>query len=470
MPQFRRTVGRRSRSSRLSARSRQAVVLTIFAFSAAVGWVEPAESTQSEGPRADDLDALLRWVELDRSWPAGVQEQAVAEVARLQRAEDELSDAEFYLAVASVVALADNGHSNVGTDPAYAVWGMLPIRVFNFDDGLYVVRATSEYAPLVGARIDGIEGTPIDEVIDVMGRYHGGTEVFLRAHWANPLLLTPALLHAAGLTEGPERAGMTFSLADGSSETVELGVYETGLRHPQARPWTYLSPLNLLNENGEWASAARGVDVPWAQQDENETFRYRYLREDSVAHIQFRANIGRDGNRIRDFVKDVESRLRDDRPRHIILDNRQNGGGDLTRTADFALELPSLIPEDGMVYSLTSGATFSAGIYTAFFPKAADAERTLVVGTRVGDRERFWAETDDPLTLPGLGIRIGYSLETHDLGAGCGEDRCHLRRRRKWNVAVGSLEPDVHVPLSFADYEAGRDPQVEYVLRDIAGR
>lgn len=446
----------------------RAATMALLACVAVVGCADAVQSTQLEGPRTADLDALDTWIGMERSWPVDAQDQARTEVQRLRELDGELTDAQFFLEVAAVVALADNGHSNVSMNPAYAFWGMLPIRIFDFDDGLYVVRATTENARLLGARIEAIAGRPVDEVIEVMGRYHGGTEVFLRAHFANPLLLTPALLHAADLTDSAVGVEITFTMQDGTSEAVSLATYETEGRHPGARPWAYLSPHPFPAENGEWVSASSEVELPWAQLDGAENFRYRYLPEQGVAHIQLRQNIGRDGDRIRDFVKDVESRLKEDRPRHIILDNRQNGGGDLTRTADFALELPSLIPDDGRVFSLISGVTFSAGIYTSFFPKAADPARTLVVGTRVGDRERFWAETDDAFILPGLGIRINYSLETHDLGAGCSEDRCHLRRRRKWNVSVGSLEPDVLVPTTFADFAAGRDPQVEYVLRTIA--
>ncbi len=145
-----------------------------------------------------------------------------------------------------------------------------------------------------------------------------------------------------------------------------------------------------------------------------------------------------------------------------------NPGGDLGRTADFALALPSLAHADGTVYVITDSATFSAGIYTSFYPKAADAARTIIVGEHVGDRPRFWAETGSPFRLPDSGYGIGYALQMHDLADGCHEpDICHLSRgsfKPHWNIAVGSLEPDWPVPTRFADFAAGRDRPLERIL------
>ena len=70
---------------------------------------------------------------------------------------------------------------------------------------------------------------------------------------------------------------------------------------------------------------------------------------------------------------------------------------------------------EGKVYVITGNGTFSAGIYTSFYPKAADPERTLIVGEPVGDRTRFWAETNSPFRLRDSGYHIGYALQLHDL-------------------------------------------------------
>ena len=94
------------------------------------------------------------------------------------------------------------------------------------------------------------------------------------------------------------------------------------------------------------------------------------LESGAVAYIQLRANIGPADNSVQDFVAEARQRLERDRPHSIILDNRHNRGGDLTRTANFALALPSLASPEGRVYVITGSGTFSAGIYTSFLSKS----------------------------------------------------------------------------------------------------
>jgi hypothetical protein len=247
---------------------------------------------------------------------------------------------------------------------------------------------------------------------------------------------------------------------------MELGTHHGEGAHPRGNPWRYLAPEALPGEGEGWLTMAAETGeagVPWALQEPDKVFRYRHLSEHRVAHIQFRANFDVGQARIRDFIGDVDRRLDEDRPSHIILDNRQNGGGDLTRTADFVLSLADRLPPEGRVYSLTAHATFSAGIYTAFLSKAASPDRTVVVGSLVGDRTRFWAE-GRALRLAGSGWSVGRSTQMHDLGAGCDDPSvCHIRKT-EWNVAVGTFRPDVEIPTRSADVLAGRDAQVEWVL------
>ena len=214
-----------------------------------------------------------------------------------------------------------------------------------------------------------------------------------------------------------------------------------------------------------------GAGTLLAFEDHQELFRYELLADGGPAYVQLRLNIGSGGASVRSFVAEVRERIAEDGPTDIIVDNRFNPGGDLTRTAAFALDLPFMIPERGKVYVLTSNATFSAGIYTSFYPKAAAPDRTVVVGERVGDRERFWAETGSPFTLSNSGYRLNYSLQLHDLESGCFDPSiCHMTRHDPgWNIAVGSLEPDVEIEFDFDDFMAGRDPVLDYALAAAGG-
>ena len=73
------------------------------------------------------------------------------------------------------------------------------------------------------------------------------------------------------------------------------------------------------------------------------------------------------------------------------------------------------------------------------------------------------------LELPGLGGMLLYATERHNYRTGCPERDCHAAIRDH-PIRVRSLQPDLPAPLSWADFQAGRDPAMIAIGRDIARR
>lgn len=427
---------------------------------------------QSE-PRAReaDLRKLQEWIDLERSFSESQRKEAHAAVAAHLASGHEFGDAAFYLEVRRIVALADNGHSNVDDRPIFERFGLLPLRAYPFSDGLYVVRTREAQRSLLGARIERVEGRTLAELEPRLQVHCGGTLEYFRHYNEAQLLLSPALMHAAGLAERPDR--LRLGVVERSGEALEVVLEVDPLASDLGgRPWRLLSPQPIAGAEG-WV-AVHGSDAPrplWLQ-EEAEDFRYASIEGGALAYVQFRTNRDSGSQSIHEFTTGVRQRLEQDRPRSIVLDCRANGGGDLTTTADFALELPSYVQPGGRVYVLTGNGTFSAGIYTSFYAKASDPENTVVVGEMVGDRPEFWAEAGAPFQLPDSGFFLGYALQRHDLVRGCTvPQECHMTRYAEhWNLVVETLAPDWPVPLTFADFLAGRDPVLDRVLADLAAR
>lgn len=413
-----------------------------------------------------DLEKLSEWIDLEKSFTDERRAEARRAIATHLKEATAFTEAGFYLELRRIVALADNGHSNVDDGPIQGEFGLLPLRAYRFADGLFVVRALEAHRTLLGARLVAVDGRSLEDLEAHLMSYAGGTLEYFRHYTEPQLLLCPALLHAAGLAESPDRLRLTLEDREGVTLERILAVdpESSGLR---ARPWRYLSPAPIAD--GWIAFHAPETEPTLWLQDEQKGFRYLHVADD-VVYFQLRANRDQAGQRIRDFARETCARLTEDAPRSIVLDTRQNGGGDLTTTADFALELPSYVRPGGRVYVLTGNGTFSAGIYTSFYPKASDPENTLVVGEPVGDRAEFWAETGAPFLLPESGYGIGYALQRHDLVHGCAvPGECHMAQHPEhWNLAVASLEPDHPVPTTFADFAAGRDPVLDFVLAHAA--
>ena len=451
------------------------VLLSGIVLSDRAGTASPSEKVDNKGSgyaRSADLKKLEEWVFLEKSFTDSGRAGALSAIAEQRKNETALSEAEFYMEVRRIVGLADNGHSNVANAPIVLNFGMAPLSVYWFSDGLHIVRVPPQHKHLLGARIDAINGRPPADLETVLMKYSSGNAGYFRRYTAPLLMLSPVLLHAIGLSRSPDGLELRLTTRAGERIHVKLDVDPKPLWAGAGYPWHYLIPAPLEGENN-WSTVIDDPSaLPLHLQEEEKLFRYVLLEDGAVAYIQLRSNKG-PGDSVRGFVAKTRKRLESDRPHSIILDNRQNPGGNLGLTADFALALPSLAKPEGRVYVITSRATFSAGIYTSFFPEAADPERTVIVGEHVGDRPRFWAETDGraPFRLPDSGYHIGVSLRMHDPGAGCHDrDKCHLLQGfpTRWSIAVGSFDPEWPVPASFADFAAGRDRAMERILAAVA--
>lgn len=424
--------------------------------------------TPEHSERDRDFEQLSWWVSMDRSMTPAQWQEAQKSISTHRSEKALLSDAQFYMEIRRIAALGDNGHSNVSGGPIYEHFGLLPLRVYWFSDGPFIVRAAERFRNLLGARIEAVNGTAVGDLTTTLKQFHGGRMEFFRHYSAAPLMLSAPLMHAIGLSESPEELVLTVTTLSGEKKDVRVALDRSTVS-TREWPWRYLNPAPIENEHG-WATLF-GPDsvLPLYLRQPNQVFRYVLLEEHGVAYIQLRFNMDLNGETIEDFLTKTLEKLERDRPHSIILDNRQNPGGDLTLTAEAALKLPQLARPEGKVYVLTSPGTFSAGIYTSFFPKAADSRRTIVVGEHVGDRPQFWAESGPPFRLRDSQYPIGYSLQKHDLANGCSDpEKCHMAQwPESWNIAVGTLEPDWPVPSTFADYTSGRDPVMDRVLAQI---
>jgi len=429
--------------------------------------VGPGGGQEPLDQRVEDLQELRRWVGVEGSFSSSARTEARARIEEIlaQGPADDL--ARFYVEVASVVGLADNGHSNLSRAPL-AAWGFLPIRLFWFADGPRVVRAGPTAGDLLGARIDSIEGLTPSELVERFDPYHGGTDGHYRHYYGTRHLISPAFLHAAGMTADPDEVRLWVTRPDGGgSEEVALAAVSDG---PSATvPWRLLIPSGLGGEAG-W-TALTPDSTPLHLRDHVTPFRYAYLSDLDASYIQPRGNSDQGGMSIQSFAAETRARIEADAPRAIILDNRANPGGNLTLTAAFARDLPGMVPADGTVYVLTSNATFSAGIYTSFYPKAADPGKTVIVGEHVGDRIRFWAESTGPWRLPHSGFTIGRSTGLHDLSRSCTASDCWAVQSsaQALDLTIETLEPDVAIGLTFADHRAGIDPLMTWMRGELGG-
>jgi hypothetical protein len=194
-------------------------------------------------------------------------------------------------------------------------------------------------------------------------------------------------------------------------------------------------------------------------------FRMEPLPEIDAQYIQLRLNKSFYEQKIETFLASARATLEKAKPRNVVVDLRQDGGGDLNTTRAFMQALPTMVAADGRIFVLTSGRTFSAGIASAGYLEQAAPTRVTIVGEPVGDHLEFWAE-GGLVQLPVSKAVLLPATERHNYTTGCPEPDCHGPIREN-PIRIPLLEPDVAAPLTYADYRAGRDPALAAVYEAL---
>lgn len=423
----------------------------------------PTPQNQTEA-REQDLEYLLNITSIDHSFSEEAEREFQSRIEALGENSADLSDAEFALAIAAAVALADNGHTNVRIASLADQFNSLPLRFFWFKDGLYIVRAHAEFSDLIGAQVLAYDGVDPDELVPQVARYTGGKEVDGR-FYSPYFFSSPALMHAARLAINPDQVSLTLRLIGGETQEITIQIEEKqtetlhAVKHPLAKQFE-----EEVNSGNDWVflDAASVTKTHYGMNPEEDFWTDEL--PNSGYYVRMRWTVGTDETSLRQWLGGIRSELQGDPADYLVIDLRSNPGGDYTQAMRFARSVTELVKPDGRVYTLTDHGTFSAALVTAALIKDGAGEQGQIVGSEVGDREQFWAEGGRSMTLPNSDIRVSVSTGYHDWENGCTDWSTCFWVNILFGAAVGKLDPDIIAPVTFVDYVQGVDTTLQVVL------
>ena len=424
----------------------------------------PVPENQTEA-RLQDLDYLLNLTETDHSFSAEQAEQFKEHVRSLQARAATMTDAEFVMGVAAAAAISGNGHTNLSRRDFFRDLNSLPVRFFWFGDGLHIVRAHKTYEELIGARVVMYNGQTPETLIPGLDPYFGGNDAFLRFN-SPSFFASPAAMHAAGLAARPDRTTLTLAFADGRQRNVTI--------EPEDKPTAMMSVDETALPLQQTAEVQSGHDWRFLPLDalagahyarKPETYHWTDNLPDGGFYIRLRLILDQDEKSLSRWLSDLEDRLRSQPAEYLVIDVRSTFGGNYMLARTFARNIRAFVQPEGRIYLLTDGGTFSAAIVTQAFALEAAGDQGVVVGSRIGDDEQFWAEGGGFLKLPNSGLRIWVSTGYHDWENGCTDWARCFWLNILLGVAAGSLDPDIDAPLTYADYANGVDTTLQAVFK-----
>jgi putative CocE/NonD family hydrolase len=344
-----------------------------------------------------------------------------AEVAALDRQIDALDADAVLVGMARIAALVGDGHTHVQRPPDD---GNLPIDVRRFGDDYRVVAVGEGLHAALGTRVVKVHDTPIARVRQLLWPLTPQDEnPALQEARVEALLTVGIYLHGLGIT--PKRDRVRYTLADDSGKEFAFEVRSVPRGGKTKWTWAFQEP-------------------PLYRRRPGETFWYTYLAPSRTVYCNFRAydDLGR-------HAKGLFELVREKGPEKLVIDLRQNGGGDYTEGEKHLIEPVRRlagINRKGHLFVLIGPYTFSAAMSNAAQFRSRTA--ALLVGEPVGEKPNSYQESRE-MRLPHSHLVVGYSVQFYKFVEG----------------GDNEIRPDHPVGRSWEAFKAGRDPALEWVLR-----
>ena len=340
-------------------------------------------------------------------------------VSSLQQRLPTLSPTLVPVALRELVARIGDAHTSVGLPPA----ARLPIGLFWFGGDLRIIETSPEHSDLLGAKILRIGNRTAQEAARL------SAQLIVRENQWSALSATPYLLRRADvlryytLTEDLHSAVLSVRLSNGSTQDVSLAFVEGGVN--DTRYVAGHAPI--------WRQ--QPLDPIWWRPLANGPF-----------YINFRAY-----DQLRSHAAELMRVLDERLPAKVILDMRDNGGGDFTVFRDTILrgiqERPWLNRRDRL-FVIIGREMFSAAM-----TNAADLRlhtRATLVGEPIGERPNSYQEVRF-FSLPNSHLRYGVSTQYYEALPGAGNPE--------------AVTPNVYAPPRWRTFARGEDDALEWIER-----
>lgn len=357
---------------------------------------------------------------------AAAQEQMLVE---LISSIPELTDRQVLARLFKYLGMLGTGH-----DYFYGEVGLrsFPLKPYLFSDGLYIIDSQDE--DLVGARIEKINNTKIDEVIEVISRFQTKDNNMQPLWTGMRYIMSPDLLEAFGIVDDSENVTLTITESDGNTREIK----------PQLVPYISSSPALLPLPNIEDPLYLSRIDRSiWLTELEGSNALYLQVNAMSES---FPGEFSAISERVLEESKNSSTK-------HLILDVRHNSGGSgaLADPIVRALTHFDANNDERNIYVLIGRKTFSAAqILIGGIEKYTDA---IFVGEPPSTSPIFPGHIFQ-FRLPFNGT-LGSVSTAIQQTTGEGDSRI-------W------VAPDIPVPISSQQYFSGEDSALSVIMEVIS--
>jgi hypothetical protein len=309
-----------------------------------------------------------------------------------------------------------------------------PIELQFIENEWRVVKIIEKHANLFKTKLVAIDGVSIEKVTEFVGKVAQFVEnKYSKITRTQSYLTIATLLHELGLTKHKEKA--TFRFLDDNGTKIEVVL--------QAED------MNSITNFVEIAPSVPQIEKP--QQPSFDFLWYTPIKETNAVYVRFDSYPSFEN--MQKFGEELIMYLAINNTKNLVIDLRQNGGGDLYIGVilAYALNLADSIDWKHGVYILTSHVTFSAGTSnTSLLQQLLNGK---IVGQPTGSNPSGYQDMDS-FELPNSKLVITYSKRHFKLS----------------ETVTEGIQPDVTIYPTWKDVKENIDTELTWIVNDLKTR
>jgi hypothetical protein len=343
-----------------------------------------------------------------------------AQLASVKAQAADLSDIEIAIRLQQAVASLKDGHTEVATNIEPMTW--FPLRFHVFPDGIYVTKTNDRSRAACGQKLVAIDGVSADEVYArVATTISAENEQWLRARV--PVAMARAeVLKTVGVIATTESATFTF---ERFSLTLSSGP---------------AGPAQALDKSTP--------DLPLYRRNPELRYWYTWDAAQRLLYLKYNVASNDPADPFVNVEKELLAILEREQVDYFVIDLRDNSGGSTEVARGLINEIRRRTALRGKVFVIIGRKTYSSALLNAFDLDVLGG--ATLVGEPTGGKPNSYGEVK-LFTLPNSKLTVFHSTRHFQLVPG----------------DPPSLEPDVRVNVTAADYFRRRDPVLEAILSPV---
>lgn len=354
------------------------------------------------------------------------------DIKKLKSKINEFSDIEIIIELMKITRKIGDGHTAVslrGQDVHF-----FPFEVMNFVDDWRVTRVENSYKNLLGYKLTGINGHSIAEVIekmkDVVPFVENSQSQITRI---SDYIIIGEFLYGLGIIESISDASFTFQHNDGAITSYAFNTLNED---------NYLDDSNFIKIELNHPQIEKPVNA------EFDYFWFTKVKNTDALYIKFQSYP--EYQKMDALCKEIYQYINENQLQQVIIDMRQNGGGDyfVGVLLAYYLNLCNSIDWENGVFVLSDKVVFSAATINVIqYRQMLNAK---IFGEPTGSNPSGYQDMDE-FKLTNSGLIITYSK----------------RHFQFTETLTDGVIPDVFVPYIWNDYSIGKDNMLDEILNNL---